>query len=87
VEFLIEKGADLSYESSDKENLLHLLMKGFSKKHEKRIMNIRSLLIEKGVDDKKCNVNSKRPYQLCPPDIEKRITEEYKSQVNKRARG
>lgn len=37
-------------------------------------MNIRLLLIDRGVDEKKFNINSKRPYQLCPPEVEKRIS-------------
>jgi hypothetical protein len=32
-------------------------------------MSIRTLLIEKGVDDRKLNINSKKPYQLSSPDI------------------
>jgi hypothetical protein len=61
-------------------------MKNFTKKQEKKIMNIRTLLIDRGVDDRKLNINSKKPFQLSPPDIEKRINDEYKSQANKRSK-
>lgn len=44
-------------------------MKNCDKKYEKQILNIRCLLVEKGVDEKKLNINSKRPYQLCPLEI------------------
>lgn len=37
-------------------------MRNYNKKHDKIIMNIRSLLLEKGVDERKTNINSKRPY-------------------------
>jgi hypothetical protein len=48
-------------------------MKSYNKKYDKQIFNIRLLLVEKGVDEKKLNINSKRPYQLCPAEIEKKI--------------
>ena len=37
------------------------------------IENIRIVLVERGVDEKKCNSSNKKPYQLCPPDVAKRL--------------
>lgn len=36
-------------------------------------MKIRSMLIERGVDERQSNINNKKPFQLCPVQIEKRI--------------
>jgi hypothetical protein len=38
-------------------------------------MNLRNILISKGVDDKKYNNQSKKPYDLCPPEFRTKLTE------------
>lgn len=54
-------------------------MPKYTKKQEK----LRAMLVERGVDEKKFNVFSKRPYDYCPSDA-KKLMEEYKSQANVR---
>lgn len=45
-------------------------------------MKIRAMLIQRGVDEKQLNLNNKRPFQLCPAEVEKKIVEQHKSQAS-----
>lgn len=40
--------------------------------------------MERGVDEKKVSINSKRPFDLYPAELEKKINEEHKSQASLR---
>jgi len=48
-------------------------MRNFIKKYDKIIESIRIVLVERGVDEKRYNSSNKKPYQLCPPDVAKRL--------------
>ena len=57
-------------------------MKNYSKGNEKLILEIRSCLLDRGVDENKKNVNAKKPLQFCP-ELQKKIEQEQKQNRKK----
>lgn len=55
--------------------MLHILMQNYSKKHEKEMMMVREMLIERGVSEEKESKKGKMPYDLCPAQIGKKLQE------------
>ena len=51
-------------------------MQNYSKKCEKEVLMLREVLVEMGVDENRVSLNGRKPYEMCPAHIAKRIEEE-----------